>query len=80
MPLPYHTHIFKLEPATKEEVKEGVLESKALAPSSVGSAAAYDVGYFATAAQGKKADDAVAKRDIGTLDDAASYQKIQQNQ
>lgn len=67
MPLPYHTHIFKLEPATKEEVKEGVLESKALAPSSVGSAAAYDVGYFATAAQGKKADDAVAKRDIGTL-------------
>ncbi|WP_019218671.1 hypothetical protein [Bartonella florencae] len=67
MPLPYHTHIFKLEPATKEEVKEGVLDSKALAPVSVGSAAAYKVEYFATAAQGKKADDAVAKRDIGTL-------------
>ncbi|WP_281282244.1 hypothetical protein [Bartonella saheliensis] len=67
MPLPYHTHIFKLEPATKEEVKEGVLDSKALAPVSVGSAAAYGVEYFATAAQGKKADDAVAKRDIGAL-------------
>ncbi|QEE12158.1 hypothetical protein [Bartonella krasnovii] len=67
MPLPYHTHIFKLEPATKEEVKEGVLDSKALAPVSVGSAAAYEVEYFATAAQGKKADDAVAKRDIGAL-------------
>ncbi|OLL54723.1 hypothetical protein KAE70_00600 [Bartonella henselae] len=67
MPLPYHTHIFKLEPATKEEVKEGVLDSKALAPISVGSAAAYEVEYFATAAQGKKADDAVAKRDIGKL-------------
>ncbi|WP_273759636.1 hypothetical protein [Bartonella sp. ML70XJBT.G] len=67
MPLPYHTHIFKLEPATKEEVKEGVLESKALAPSSVGSAAAYDVGYFASAAQGKKADEALAKRDSGAL-------------
>ncbi|WP_208431471.1 hypothetical protein [Bartonella doshiae] len=67
MPLPYHTHIFKLEPATKEEVKEGVLNSKALAPVSVGSAAAYEVEYFASAAQGKKADDAVAKRDIGAL-------------
>ncbi|WP_208439543.1 glycine-rich domain-containing protein [Bartonella grahamii] len=67
MPLPYHTHIFKLEPATKKEVKEGVLNSKALAPVSVGSAAAYEVEYFATAAQGKKADDAVAKRDIGAL-------------
>ncbi|WP_375644601.1 hypothetical protein [Bartonella sp. MR100HLJHH] len=67
MPLPYHTHIFKLEPATKKEVKEGVLDSKALAPVSVGSAAAYEVEYFATAAQGKKADDAVAKRDIGAL-------------
>ncbi|WP_375665056.1 hypothetical protein [Bartonella sp. CL162QHHD] len=67
MPLPYHTHIFKLEPATKEEVKEGVLDSKALAPVSVGSAAAYEVEYFATAAQGKKADDAIAKRDIGAL-------------
>ncbi|WP_273758887.1 hypothetical protein [Bartonella sp. AU55XJBT] len=67
MPLPYHTHIFKLEPATKEEVKEGVLDRKALAPVSVGSAAAYEVEYFATAAQGKKADDAVAKRDIGAL-------------
>ncbi|WP_375646538.1 hypothetical protein [Bartonella sp. TT29SHDZB] len=67
MPLPYHTHIFKLEPATKKEVKEGVLNSKALAPISVGSAAAYEVEYFATAAQGKKADDAVAKRDIGAL-------------
>ncbi|WP_375694067.1 hypothetical protein [Bartonella sp. AD24XZML] len=67
MPLPYHTHIFKLEPATKEEVKEGVLDSKALAPVSVGSAAAYEVEYFASAAQGKKADDAVAKRDIGAL-------------
>ncbi|WP_375651957.1 hypothetical protein [Bartonella sp. LB28NMGDW] len=67
MPLPYHTHIFKLEPATKKEVKEGILNSKALAPVSVGSAAAYQVEYFATAAQGKKADDAVAKRDIGAL-------------
>ncbi|EJF87317.1 hypothetical protein [Bartonella rattimassiliensis] len=67
MPLPYHTHIFKLEPATKEEVKEGVLDSKVLAPVSVGSAAAYEVEYFASAAQGKKADDAVAKRDIGAL-------------
>ncbi|EJF79426.1 hypothetical protein MCO_00992 [Bartonella sp. DB5-6] len=67
MPLPYHTHIFKLEPATKKEVKEGVLDSKALAPVSVGSAAAYEVEYFATAAQGKKADDAAAKRDIGAL-------------
>ncbi|WP_273782869.1 hypothetical protein [Bartonella sp. ML69XJBT] len=67
MPLPYHTHIFKLEPATKKEVKEGVSDSKALAPVSVGSAAAYEVEYFATAAQGKKADDAVAKRDIGAL-------------
>ncbi|WP_276577685.1 hypothetical protein [Bartonella taylorii] len=67
MPIPYHTHKFTLEPATKEEVKEGVLDDKALAPVSVGSAAAYEVEYFATAAQGKKADDAVAKRDIGAL-------------
>ncbi|WP_185913472.1 hypothetical protein [Bartonella massiliensis] len=67
MPLSYHTHTFKLEPATKEEVKEGILDDIVLAPISVGSAAAYQVEYFATAAQGKKADDAVAKRDIGTL-------------
>ncbi|WP_330167270.1 hypothetical protein [Bartonella grahamii] len=67
MPLPYHTHKFTLEPATKEEVKEGVLDRKVLAPVSVGSAAAYEVEYFATAAQGKKADDAIAKRDIGAL-------------
>ncbi|VEJ45295.1 hypothetical protein [Bartonella vinsonii] len=67
MPLPYHTHRFALEPATKKEVKEGILDDKALAPVSVGSAAAYEVEYFATAAQGKKADDAVAKRDIGAL-------------
>ncbi|OPB31572.1 hypothetical protein [Bartonella sp. AR 15-3] len=67
MPLPHHTHTFTLEPATKEEVKEGLSDSKALAPVSVGSAAAYSVNYFATAAQGKKADDAVAKRDIGAL-------------
>ncbi|WP_407966021.1 hypothetical protein [Bartonella sp. C271] len=67
MPLPYHTHTFTLDPATKEEVKEGLSDTKALAPVSVGSAAAYSVNYFATAAQGKKADDAVAKRDIGAL-------------
>ncbi|WP_208436414.1 hypothetical protein [Bartonella vinsonii] len=67
MPIPYHTHRFELPPATKEEVKEGILDDKALAPISVGSAAAYQVEYFATAAQGKKADDAVAKRDIGAL-------------
>ncbi|MEL6088853.1 hypothetical protein [Bartonella schoenbuchensis] len=67
MPIPYHTHKFEIEPATNKEVKEGVLDSKVVAPSSLGSAAAYSMGYFATAAQGKKADEAVAKRDVGTL-------------
>ncbi|WP_455480470.1 hypothetical protein V3564_04875 [Bartonella sp. B12(2025)] len=67
MPLLHHTHKLMIEPATKEEVKEGILDDKVLAPTSVGSAAAYQVEYFASAAQGKKADEAVAKRDIGAL-------------
>ncbi|OPB29493.1 alanine-zipper protein [Bartonella sp. WD12.1] len=67
MPIPYHTHKFEIEPATNKEVKEGILDNKVVAPSSLGSAAAYSMGYFATAAQGKKADEAVAKRDVGAL-------------
>ncbi|MGL2349718.1 hypothetical protein ACOWKN_06500, partial [Helicobacter pylori] len=67
MSIPYHTHKFDIEPATNEEVKEGILDNKVVAPSSLGSAAAYSMGYFATAAQGKRADEAVAKRDVGVL-------------
>ncbi|AQX30206.1 hypothetical protein [Bartonella schoenbuchensis] len=67
MPIPYHTHKFEIESATNEEVKEGILDNKVVAPSSLGSAAAYSMSDFATAAQGKKADEAVAKRDVGAL-------------
>ncbi|OPB29064.1 hypothetical protein [Bartonella sp. WD12.1] len=67
MPIPYHTHKFEIEPATNKAVKEGILDNKVVAPSSLDSAAAYFMGYFATVVQGKKADETVAKRDVRAL-------------
>lgn len=59
MAVPYHTHTFEIPSATKSEVEAGIRDDVAATPSSLGSAAAKDVSYFATASQGGKADAAV---------------------
>ncbi|WP_421565561.1 hypothetical protein [Ochrobactrum sp. EDr1-4] len=59
MAVPYHTHSFEIPSATKAEVEAGVRNDVAATPSSLGSASAKDVAYFATAEQGGKANTAV---------------------
>lgn len=65
MAVPYHTHTFEIPVASKEETGEASISDKVLAPSSVGTSAAKDIGFFATAAQGSKADTALQPAAIG---------------
>lgn len=60
MTVPYHTHSFELPIATKQDVLAGVSTDKVVVPSNLGSAALENISAFATAEQGKKADNAIS--------------------
>lgn len=61
MAIPYHTHTFEFQTATKDDVIVGVDTAKVVVSAALGSAAANDTNDFATAAQGRLADSAVQK-------------------
>ena len=60
MAIPFHTHSFDLPIATKQDILAGVSTDKVVVPSNLGSAALEDSSAFATAEQGKKADNALS--------------------
>ncbi|WP_107341608.1 hypothetical protein [Agrobacterium pusense] len=64
MAVAFHTHTFEIPTASKTETAEATISNKALVPSSVGTAAAKDVEFFADAAQGEKADLALPAKEL----------------
>ncbi|MCX2699289.1 hypothetical protein [Ochrobactrum chromiisoli] len=76
MAVPYHTHTFELKSATKDDVVTGVRDDLSLTPASVGSAAAKEVEYFATATQGTKADNAVQPDDLSDVAISGQYDDL----
>jgi len=59
MAVAFHTHTFEIPTASRTETEAAAISDKVLVPSSVGTAAAKDIEYFADAAQGTKADAAM---------------------
>lgn len=60
----YHTHNFEIPTATDAEVAAGVISTKVVTPSNLGTASQSAIGDFATAAQGATADTALQPDDI----------------
>lgn len=60
MAIPYHTHLFEIPSATRQDIVAGVAVDKVVVPAVLGSAAVEDVSAFATAEQGAKADRALS--------------------
>lgn len=58
MAVPYHTHIFEIPTATRDEVNQRTATDKVVTPAVLGDAATASRADFATAAQGEKADHA----------------------
>ncbi|MBI0162164.1 hypothetical protein H3V17_00660 [Bartonella sp. M0283] len=67
MAVPYHTHTFEIPTATPQDMAARASNDKAVTPSVLGTAATADRSEFATAEQGKKADNAVQPETLGTL-------------
>lgn len=59
MTVPYHSHKFEIPTADKNDILAGAAHDKVVVPAVLGSAAAVDKEFFATAEQGVKADNAV---------------------
>ena len=76
MAVPYHTHTFEIPTATKDDVIAGVSTEKALTPSSVGTAASKNIEDFATAEQGKKADNSIQPDDLATVATSGNYDDL----
>lgn len=70
----HHTHTLEVEIAEKQDIIEGTNTSKFVVPASLGSAAAYNVNVFATAEQGRKAQE-IADRIEQIHDSAKEYNK-----
>lgn len=60
MAIPYHTHLFEIPSATRQDIVAGVAVDKVVVPAVLGSAAVENVSAFATAEQGAKADRALS--------------------
>ncbi len=73
MAVPYHTHMFEIPQATKDDVLVGVSTDKAVVPAALGTAATKNIEYFATAAQGESADNAVQPSDLAAVATSGSY-------
>lgn len=76
MAVPYHTHTFEIPIATKDDVIAGVSTEKALTPSSVGTAASMNIEDFATAEQGKRADEAILPSDLAAVATSGDYNDL----